>query len=401
MENTSPNPSPHFLFIDRQGLLDTVLHALKHEPRIAMDTEADSLHHYYEKLCLIQITAANRHFLLDPLAGLNLQPLFELLQSKKIVFHGADYDLRLLRRTYNFIPARIYDTAVAAQLLGYKAFGLAALIERHFGVVIPKTSQRADWSRRPLTDKMLEYAVNDTCRLLELADILDAELRELGRVEWRRQSTERLIVDTATDREVDHGERWRIHGWRRLHGRQVAILRALWEWRESEGQKYDRPTFKIMGNDLLLDLAVWADENPGKDLREFPHATRMFHGPRFETLKRAIRSAMQLSPQEWPKPPQNKGNGRPDPSVVQRAERLRKTRNSIAETLQLDPGVLAPNWAIAAISSAAPESVQSLGALGHLLPWQAEAVGEAFLQALHEGNGSHASPGISQQSVAV
>jgi len=372
---------PRFQYVDRPEALADVVRAVAGQSRIAIDTEADSLHHYYEKLCLMQLSADSQHFLIDPLAGLNLAPLFEALKGKKLILHGADYDLRLMRRTFNFVPDRIYDTAIAAQILGYKAFGLGALIERHFNVVLPKGSQRADWSRRPLTDKMTEYAVNDTCRLVELADRLEAELKLAGRVEWRRQSCQRMIDDSMMDREVDPDQRWRIQGWRKLQNRQVPLLRAVWEWRDCEAQKSDRPPFKILGNEHLLQLAVWADANPTADVREFPHANRLFHGRRLETLRRSIKQALQLRRDEWPKPPLSRGC-RPDPAVVQATERLRKARNAIAETLQLDPGVLAPNWSLAAISAAGPSSIDDLRDSGRLMPWQAEAVGEIFLDVL-------------------
>lgn len=389
---------PPFLYVDRPELLGKAVDAVRGQARVAIDTEADSLHHYFEKLCLIQISTSDKHFLVDPLSSLDLTSLFEALTGPKLVLHGADYDLRLLRKTFGFTPVRIYDSAIAAQLLGYKAFGLAALVERHFGVVIPKSSQRADWSRRPLTNRMTEYAVNDTARLLELAELLDAELKELGRVEWRRQACQRLIEDSAVDRQVDPDSRWRIHGWRKLKGRQVPLLKALWEWREAEAQRADRPTFKILGNEPLLHLAVWADENPTKDLREFPRATRLFHGRRLEALKRAVKSALHLDPDEWPKPPVSRGT-RPEPSVVQGMERLRKARNAAAEALNLDPGVLAPNWSLSAIAAASPDSEEELREAGRLLPWQAEAVGETFLEVLH-----HAGPTVVapySQSVAV
>lgn len=379
--NTSSSGRPSFLYVDTADSLRVVEEAVADQLRVALDTEADSLHHYYEKLCLIQLSVNDRHFIIDPLAGVDLQPLFTALAGKKLLIHGADYDLRLLRRTYGFVPARIYDSAIAAQMLGYKAFGLGALIERHFGVVLPKSSQRADWSRRPLTDKMLEYAVNDTLYLSALSELLDAELKDLGRVEWRRQACERLIRDSAKDRSVDHENRWRVQGWKNLQGRQAALLRAIWEWRESEAQKADRPTFKILSNESLIEIAIWADQNASLDIREMPHASRLFHGRRLETLRRTIKQTLHADRDTWPKPLVTKGT-RPDPMVLQAVERLRKARNDLAATLQLDPGVLAPNWSLSSIAAAQPISIDELRESGNLLPWQAEAVGETFMEVL-------------------
>lgn len=384
VNSTSNDNCPPYLFVDTPETLERAIAVVSGQPRVALDTEADSLHHYYEKLCLIQLTADGHNFLIDPLAGLDLTRFFESIQDKKLIIHGADYDLRLLRRHCGFTPTRIFDTAIAAQILGYKAFGLGALIERHFGVTLAKSSQRADWSRRPLTDKMLEYAVNDTCRLMQLADILEAELKEAGRVEWRRQACQRLIEDASIDREVDPNGRWRIQGWRKLQGRQVSLLKAAWEWRDNEAKKSDRPSFKILGNDVLLEMAIWVDANPSRDIREFPHLSRLLHGRRLETLRRALKQGLHQEGEDWQRPPVVSRGKRPDPAAMQAVERLRKARNSIAETLQLDPGVLAPNWSLSAIALASPSSVDSLREAGNLMPWQSEAVGETFLGILRQ-----------------
>src|SRR5438445_7757688 len=165
--------------------------------RVAVDTEADRLHSYREKLCLLQLSlSANRtyssrgeptrDYIVDPLAGVDLAPLRDALQTKEIVLHGADFDLRLLRRSLNFTARRIFDTVIAARLLGLREFSLAALVERYFGIKLAKGSQKANWGRRPLPKRMLEYAINDTHYLLPLADRLEADLRQLDRLEWFR-----------------------------------------------------------------------------------------------------------------------------------------------------------------------------------------------------------------------
>jgi ribonuclease D len=151
--------------------------------RIAIDTEADSLHCYFEKVCLIQISGGSEHVLVDPLAEIDLQPLTDTLCSRRLVSHGADYDLRLLRRTGRFGPADLFDTMIASRLVGKTAFGLAALVKEYFGIELSKASQKANWAIRPLPPEMLEYAINDTRYLLEIADILEADLRRLGRLE--------------------------------------------------------------------------------------------------------------------------------------------------------------------------------------------------------------------------
>ena len=184
--------------IETDAQLAEILPALREVDRIAVDTEADSLHCYYEKLCLVQLSFGGNDYLIDPLAQLDLAPLSAALAEKEIVLQGADFDLRLLRRSINFIATRIFDTVIAARLLGIRAFSLAALVEQYFGVSLTKGSQKANWAKRPLPKHMAEYAMNDTRYLLPLAEKLEAQLRERGRLEWFRQSCQRALEQTLT-----------------------------------------------------------------------------------------------------------------------------------------------------------------------------------------------------------
>src|SRR5215831_11981582 len=183
--------------------LKEVLVELEGIDRIAVDTEADSLHCYYEKLCLIQLSFAGKDYLVDPLAGLDLAPLAAALATKEIVLQGADFDLRLLRRSINYVATRIFDTVIAARLLGLREFSLSALVERFFGVTLAKGSQKANWAQRPLPDHMAEYAMNDTHYLLPLAEKLESALQERGRLEWFRQSCQRALEQALVQRVRD------------------------------------------------------------------------------------------------------------------------------------------------------------------------------------------------------
>src|SRR6478752_5863685 len=223
--------------------------------RLAIDTEADSLHCYREKLCLLQISLPEGDFLVDPLAGSDLAPLANTLARKEIVLHGADYDLRLLRRALNFQPAYLFDTVIAARLLGVLGFSYAALVEKCFSIQLAKGSQKANWALRPLSPKMEEYARNDTHYLLPLAEKLEIQLIERDRFGWFQQSCERAIVSAAIDRERDAEEAWRIRGSGLIRGREAAILRALWHWRDREAERFDRPSFHVLRNDQLIETA--------------------------------------------------------------------------------------------------------------------------------------------------
>src|SRR4030095_16090056 len=188
-------------------------------------------------------------FLIDPLAGFSLEPLFTLLAGKELVFHGADYDLRLLRRAGFSGPEQIFDTMIAARFSGVAEFSLAALIEKHFGHQLTKGSQKANWAKRPLPAQMREYAVNDTRFLQQLADLYGAELKRLGRCDWFTQSCERAIRATESSKERDPQEAWRIPGSGVLRGRAAAILRELWFWRDGAARAIDRPPFHILHNE--------------------------------------------------------------------------------------------------------------------------------------------------------
>ncbi|HEV3410395.1 MAG TPA: ribonuclease D, partial [Chthoniobacterales bacterium] len=192
--------------------LAAILPELRSVDRVAVDTEADSLHCYFEKLCLVQLSFGGKDFLVDPLAGFDLAPLSEALADKEIVLQGADFDLRLLKRSIRFTASRLFDTVVAARLLGIRAFSLAALVERYFGVTLTKGSQKANWAQRPLPKHMEEYAKNDTHYLLPLAEKMEAELKEKGRYDWFQQSCQRGLIQSAVERDRDEEEAWRIAG---------------------------------------------------------------------------------------------------------------------------------------------------------------------------------------------
>ena len=212
---------------------------------VALDTEADSLHAYPEKVCLIQISTADGDRLVDPLAKINLDPLLDALNAHELIMHGADYDLRLLRKHHEFTPSAIFDTMLAARLVGEWQFGLSSLVEKFLGVKLDKGSQKADWARRPLTEKMEIYARNDTHYLQPLADKLKLELQRKDRLAWHQESCARLIAECSQPPVVDGDSVWRIKGSSHLSRPAFAVLRELWHWRENEAVAANRPPFFI------------------------------------------------------------------------------------------------------------------------------------------------------------
>lgn len=336
--------------------LAAMLPQMAHVDRIAVDTEADSLHCYFEKLCLIQLSFDGRDYLVDPLAGFDLAPLAGALADKEIVLQGADFDLRLLKRSIDFTASRVFDTVIAARLLGIREFSLAALVERYFGVTLKKGSQKANWAQRPLPREMAEYATNDTHFLLPLANQLEEELRAKGRYEWFEQSCERARGQSAVQRVRDEEEAWRISGAGTLPPRAGAILRSLWQWREREAQEADRPPFHILQNHLLIQAAqdFHAGHTP-----EFKHLTPR----RRRGFLEAAQCALELPESDWPKRLRRVGT-RPTQESERAAENLRRRRDVAAEELGIDASFIAPK---ATMESIAADETRSSALL---VPWQ-------------------------------
>lgn len=341
------------------ALADFIPHLEPADP-IAIDTEADSLHCYFEKLCLIQISVgeapAHRDVLIDPLAGVSLAPLFEVLARKELVIHGADYDLRLLRRAGFAEPRAVFDTMIAARLSGHTAFSYAALVSKHFGIELVKGSQKANWARRPLSPAMEQYAKNDTHFLLRLARILEAELRTLGRWEWFQQSCAFALDTAKIDRERDAENAWRIAGSSELHGRAEAILRALWRWRDAEARAVDRPAFHILQNEKLIEAAQRFDRGERVSI---PHLSP----PRRSRFLAAADAALREPPELWPKVIR-KPRLRVTAEQERTLRRLRTRRDAAATALKLDPALIAPKSVLENLA------FDPANAPAKLLPWQ-------------------------------
>jgi ribonuclease D len=342
--------------ISKSSQLEELLSKIDPEDRVAVDTEADSLHCYREKLCLVQLSVPAGDYVVDPLAGLDLSPLALALADKRIILQGADFDLRLLRRSLDFKPQRIFDTVVAARLLGIREFSLAALVQRYFGVELSKGSQKANWAQRPLSPRMIEYAINDTRYLLPLAEKMEAELEQAGRLGWFEQSCQRAVDQSFIDRTRDVEEAWRITGSGKLRGRSASILRELWRWRESEAEAADRPPFHILQNRELL---LAAERFAAGDLPDYRH----FSGRRRQAFRDAAERGLQARESEWPVLPRRYGT-RPTPEILRRTDALRQRRDEITAELGLEPAFVAARGTLEAIAMD-PGLASSL-----LVPWQ-------------------------------
>jgi ribonuclease D len=342
---------------------------LEEVPEVALDTEADSLHHYFEKVCLIQLAAGEENAILDPLSGMDLSPLLALLARKPLVLHGADYDLRMMRLTHGFLPeGEVFDTMLAARLLGHEEIGLASLVERFFGVRLSKGGQKSDWSKRPLSESQLRYAAADTRYLLPLADRLRQDLQRLGRIEWHRETCASMVLQASRENEKDRNDRWRIKGSFRFTRPQLNMLEALFQWRDLEARGADRPPFHILGNQQLLDMAVRAASDPEAAFRTGPKLPRNCKGRRLQALKRAVREAAARPESMWP---ECKRRERPPSAPSGMLKSLRAECDRLAQELGIQSSTLAPRPALVNLARIKPETLEGIVECGPLMGWQA------------------------------
>lgn len=346
---------------------------------IAVDTEAASFHRYIDRTYLLQVSTRDRTAVIDPLTVTELTPLGRMMEDSEteVIFHDADYDLRMLDRDYGFRADRIFDTRIAAQLLNEPGIGLAALLEKYLGVRLDKKYQRADWSRRPLIPEMLTYAAMDTKHLPELRDILREKLVAGGRLEWAEEEFAALRNIRWTPGD-DEGF-WRLKGSKLLKGVGVAVLRELYQWRDQLARHQDRAPFRILNNETLLELA----RIQPRDLTALSAVRGL--GPdalarRGSELLRAIERGLNTPLSEIPRPERGP-RIRPEAALMERIERLKVARNKAAARLELAPGVLCPNGTLEEIARAQPRTVEALAGVPGLRRWQRETIGEELLSA--------------------
>ena len=327
----------------------------------AIDTEADSLHRFRESLCLIQFAHGEDSVLIDPLAIDDLMPLSKALESATVWMHGADYDMTMLRREFGVLPAEVFDTQIGARLLGLRKFGLANLVSHYFGVELVKTSQKADWGRRPLSPKMTDYALNDVRYLLPMAEMIVAGLREKGRYAWFLESCEAAKAKVLA-RDESKDEPWRVQGAGRLDRRGLSFLLALWEWRNDEAESWDRPTFMVVPNRVLVEWSALL--SAGKPV-EVP---KSYRAERRKRLDKVLAETRKMPESEYPE--KIKGSRRRrDPDFDRKVSEIIAVRDRKGEELGIDSSLIASRSMIEVL--AAGDEV----AEGLLLNWQMECLG--------------------------
>lgn len=361
----------NYTYVDNTEGLAQLIEVLATTSRVSLDTEADSLHHYFEKVCLIQLSFSGSNYVVDPLAGFSITEFLDVLSRKELILQGADYDLRMLKKSFNFRPkAPVFDTMLAAQVLGYEKIGLAALAERFCGVVLSKAGQKSDWARRPLSAKQLDYASDDTKYLEAIAEALIRNLQELGRIDWHRECCERVVESSGLDTKNDAKEAWRIKGSSGLAPRELAFVREIWKWRDEEARRRDRPSFMILLNEDLIELARWRAKSSDDPLQPGPKFMKRILGENLQRLESAIRLAESLPSSEWPTVPE-RGRWKEKQPSPEKVEALLAACKTVAEELKIEPCFLASRATLTAVARHEPRSIDKVTEVSGMMRWQA------------------------------
>jgi ribonuclease D len=370
-----------FVYLDTVTSVEQFTSRIADTRQIALDTEGASFHRFVDRVYLLQLSTRDRHAVIDPLPIGVPTGLGTLLEDPavEVVFHDADYDLRLLQQDYGWHVRNIFDTRIAAQLLGYTAFGLAALLEKFFQVKLDKKHQRADWSMRPLTEGMLDYAAQDTRYLLQLRDELASALERLGRTAWAREEFA-LLEGTRWQDDEPNGAFLRIKGARDLTRRELAVLRELVPWRDTVAGALDRATFRVLGNEQLLEISRTQPQTK-EALGRIKGMPRAILEQRGADLLDAVRRGLAVPDADLPRFPRAARWDR-DPEFDARVTALKTARDAAAKRLILDPGVLCSRDRLEAVARRNPATLDELTEIPELRRWQTAELGQDFLTAL-------------------
>lgn len=375
------NKSASATYLDTDAAVSAWLTAAKGARRLALDTEGASFHRFVDRIYLLQLSTDSAHAVIDPLPIAPPALLGALIEDPKveIVFHDADYDLRLLHQDYGWNVRNVFDTRVAAQLLGIKAFGLAALLEANFGIKLDKKHQRADWSMRPLTADMLDYAAQDTMHLLGLRDMLHERLEKTQRLAWAQEEFERLErVRWPADDSANAF--LRVKGARDLTRRELAVFRELVLWRDATALKLDRATFRVVSNEVLLEAAKShpASKESLANIKGMPRG--ILERSAAEILA-AVERGLAVPEADLPKFPKSARWDR-DPEFDHKVGALKAVRDAAATKLDLDPGVICSRERMEAVARMLPAEPARILEIPEFRRWQVELLGEGFVKAL-------------------
>lgn len=373
-------PAP---ILTRTSEVEELAASLAGETAIGVDLEADSMHSYKEKVCLLQFSTSGGTWLVDPLAGSDLSSLKPVLADPGVrkIFHAADYDVRCLHRDFGIEIRGLFDTMIASQFLGEEKIGLADVLLKYFGIELDKQYQRADWSLRPLAEGMVRYAAEDTRHLHRLVELLEEMLREKGRLEWVAE--EFALLETARFQDHQGPLFLRAKGAVGLDRRQLAVLEALLQWRDGEARRRDCPPFKVIGNASLLEVAR-TQPRTAKGLVGIEGISPRLADRYGRDLLGCVEAALALPEGELPSFPRGERRVR-DPEADRRLARLKEWRKEQAAVLEMDPGILINNALLEELARRVPRRTEELAAIPGMKKWQREVLGKGVLIALNPG----------------
>ena len=354
---------------------------LRSQPRVAVDTESNSLHAYREQVCLLQFSIPSADYLVDPLILLDLSPLAPLFSDPMIekVFHAVEYDQICLKRDFGITISNIFDTMQAARILGYKQVGLDSMLAEKIGITLNKRYQKADWGGRPLSPEMLNYARLDTHHLLDLRDALQAELKARGRWELAYEEFARLAAGNGVIKpEVPSWQR--VKGTQHFTPRQLTILNELCLWRDAQAEKMARPVFKVMDDKRLVSIAL-ATPKTQADLEALnltPRQVYVFGDNILQAVMRGKKAYLI----------QRTHTGRPDPNFLDRLNLLSGWRKDIALKIGVESDIVLPKAWMHTIAEQNPKNMLELSALMPKAPWRLGAFGVEILKTLQNRGGS-------------
>jgi ribonuclease D len=373
-----------YIYISDNAALKEAVNSLTCMEAVAVDLEADSMYHYQERVCLIQMAQNGRVWVIDPLKIDNMAPLATVFGdgSTEKIFHGADYDIRSLYRDFRIEVSNLFDTELASRFLGISQTGLGNVLASRFNIHVEKKYQKKDWSKRPLPPDMIAYAAGDVLYLHALSDLLKAELIDAGRDQWVRE--ECRLLTGVRPAEMNHNPLfWRFSGAGRLDRRSLAVLEAVLKVRNQIAQKKDRPVFKIMSSRAVLRLAV---EKPVtlSELKESGVLSEKQIAMYAGDLLAAVNKAMDLSLEDLPIYPRKK-KPPSDPQIAHRIKALRTRREAIAHSLKMPAGQLINNSQLSVLATVNPENIEALSHINGIKAWQIDAFGGELISALNPG----------------
>ncbi len=370
-----------YTLINTNEELEQKCKKLKNEKRIAMDIEADSMHHYKEKVCLVQIADSSEHLLIDPLKMESLSALKPFCEAPEItkVFHGADFDIRSLDRDFNIRINNLFDTEIACRFLGIQKRSLAALLKKHFNLCLDKRFQKTDWSRRPLSDEMIAYSINDVAHLIELSEILENKLKERNRLAWAQEEFE-LQTKVRYDNNGNEPLFLKFKGAGKMEKQSLAVLESLLQMRKKIGKEKNLPLFKIMSAESIINMTndKPLSMNALKNIKALSVKQMGMYG---EQCIEAIKQGMAIPKKNLPSYPRKKAPSL-SPEIPKRIKALKEMRVNLSKKTGIEPGFLINNAMITAIAAATPATEEELKKINGTRNWQMEILGREIINIL-------------------